>query len=65
MNCPQCNTEYKCPCDSCIKKQLSNFCFTEDGNHIQCKICGFAASADWWLDYELRIYLQAKGIQNV
>ena len=54
--CPQCGTEYKCPCTACNGKGESNHEFLPCGELVRCKVCGFTACFDEMQDIEIMQY---------
>lgn len=54
--CPQCGTEYKCPCSSCDINKVSQHRFNNDGDSVTCKVCGFTASFDEMEDIAIMQY---------
>lgn len=57
MNCPECGTEYQCPCDSCVKRKPSKWTISntsDDGNNWDetCPGCGKTESIYVWLGFE-------------
>ncbi len=55
MICPNCGTEYACPCGSCSQRRGANdqnkFSFETDG--IKCLTCGIVKDESWWMDEEI------------
>ncbi len=54
MNCPKCNQEIRCGCNSCRKRHgsLPNMTILNSDDSETCGLCGFSAHVDQWLDYE-------------
>lgn len=54
--CPRCGYPYYCGCSACAPRnppKVLTFVHTPDGEGESCGNCGFTASCDWWLDYEV------------
>ena len=61
MKCPDCGTEYECPCDSCSTRKKSDWKrtdMTSDKNDWKevCPGCGKSESIHWWYDEDGRQY---------
>jgi hypothetical protein len=59
MNCPKCNTEYKCPCRPCVERLGPSSWVTFDDDTMACP-CGLRLHGNEWFEEELRQYQQAK-----
>lgn len=61
MLCPNCQTEYKCPCRACTEHTPSGWKkinMSDDKNDWDevCPTCGKCESIHWWFDEEYRQY---------
>ena len=80
MTCPKCGNPMYCECDAChprnppgVKTYRAIVWTAPDGTQIEvwvCGYCGFEASCDWWLDWEMQgLYfieaLEAVGIDII
>lgn len=56
LQCPNCKTDYKCPCNSCKERFYKNNeeqLFSFVGNDkIKCNTCGLIEHDEWWFDQE-------------
>ena len=73
MTCPNCGYKLYCGCKSRAPRNppgVKTYRDTEDGEGYICGYCGFAASCDWWLDWDMQgLYfieaLKAVGIEMI
>lgn len=74
MSCPNCGMPQYCDCDACRPhnppgvKTYHSVIWRTDGIEIEgyaCGYCGFAASCDWWLDYEMQMLYFLEAMKSV
>ena len=66
MHCPDCNTEYQCPCIHCMSNNtgLEPWKFLDNGDQY-CTGCGVVRNADEWMDIEWSQYKSKMNIVTV
>lgn len=63
MNCPNCNTEYVCPCKHCAKTFSKGKIpwISHDDDTESCPKCGLRKHLDGWLDIQYKQFKEVKG----
>ena len=54
MNCPKCDKESSCGCNSCVDIPSEYVRNIMEGDFITCPYCGYKNSYDVWLDFYYR-----------
>lgn len=60
MKCPICSHDQYCPCTPCLEYRWADGLPVDkpwvwlSGDKIACGYCGWPASADWWLEEEMK-----------
>lgn len=65
--CPKCGIPLTCGCAACAPRnppETITYKATKDGEGYTCGKCGFTASADWWLDYEMKCLKESGGVKK-
>ena len=56
--CPECGTEYVCPCKHCADtfSKGKTLWIWHDDDTVECPTCGLRRHLDWWEEEELKQY---------
>jgi Zn ribbon nucleic-acid-binding protein len=69
MNCPNCNKELFCHCESCKAQNIDKtpwlFKYENEVELQYCGACGYTDTPDAWFDKEIEQVLEAEGVNSL